>query len=54
MDVAFHERLRQGFLEIARQYPARCVLIDAARSEDEVHAQIIAAVRERMALPSAP
>ena len=54
MDVAFHERLRQGFLEIARQDPARCVVIDAARSEDEVHAQIIAAVRERMALPSAP
>jgi len=53
MDVAFHERLRQGFLEIARQEPARCVVIDAARSEDEVHAQIIAAVRERMALPSA-
>ena len=53
MDVAFHERLRQGFLEIARQDPARCVVIDAARSEDEVHAQIIAAVRARMALPSA-
>jgi len=53
MDVAFHERLRQGFLEIARQEPGRCVVIDAARSEDEVHAQIIAAVRERMALPSA-
>lgn len=54
MDVAFHERLRQGFLEIARREPARCVVIDAARSEDEVHAQIIAAVRDRMALPSAP
>ncbi len=54
MDVAFHERLRQGFLEIAGRDPARCVVIDAARGEDEVHAQIIAAVRERMALPSAP
>ncbi|MEN8197114.1 MAG: dTMP kinase [Pseudomonadota bacterium] len=54
MDVAFHERLRQGFLEIAGRDPARCVVVDAARGEDEVHAQIIAAVRERMALPSAP
>jgi dTMP kinase len=53
MDVAFHERLRQGFLEIAGRDPARCVVVDAARGEDEVHAQIIAAVRERMALPSA-
>jgi dTMP kinase len=54
MDVAFHERLRQGFLEIAGRDPARCVVIDAARGEDKVHAQIIAAVRERMELPSAP
>jgi dTMP kinase len=53
MDVAFHQRLRQGFLEIARRDPARCVVIDAARDEDGVHAQIIAAVRERVALPSA-
>ncbi len=53
MDVVFHERLRQGFLEIARREPDRCAVIDAARSEDEVHAQIIAAVRERLALPSA-
>jgi dTMP kinase len=53
MDTAFHERLRQGFLEIARREPARCVVIDAARGEDEVHGQIIAAVRARMALPSA-
>lgn len=52
MDVAFHKRLRQGFLEIAALDPARCVVIDAARGEDEVHGQIIAAVRERMALPS--
>lgn len=52
MDVAFHERLRQGFLEIARRNSARCVVIDATRSEDEVHAQITAAVRARLALPS--
>jgi len=54
MDRAFHERLRQGFLEIARAEPERCMVIDAAQSEDQVHAQIIAAVRARLALPSAP
>lgn len=53
MDVAFHERLRQGFLEIAGQDPGRCVVIDASPDEDEVFQQIIAAVRDRMALPSA-
>ena len=51
MDAAFHERLRQGFLEIARQEPDRCAIIDAARGKDEVHAQIIAAVSERLRLP---
>jgi dTMP kinase len=54
MDKAFHERLRQGFLEIARAEPGRCAVIDASLGEDDVHRQIMAAVRERLALPSAP
>lgn len=54
MDTAFHERLRQGFLEIARREPARCAVIDAAQGEDEVHRQIMAAVEGRLALPSKP
>lgn len=53
MDRAFHERLRQGFLEIARREPERCTVIDATQSEGRVHDQIIAAVRERLGLPSA-
>ena len=28
MDIAFHERLRQGFLEIAARNPERCAIID--------------------------
>lgn len=54
MDRDFHERLRQGFLEIARTEPDRCAVIDASLGEDEVHEQIMAAVRARLALPSAP
>lgn len=54
MDLDFHERLRQGFLEIARTEPERCAVIDASLGEDEVHEQIMAAVRARLALPSAP
>jgi dTMP kinase len=34
--LAFHRRLRAGFLEIARAEPRRCVIIDAARPKDEV------------------
>lgn len=34
--VAFHQRLREGFLEIARAEPARCAVLDAAQSPDQV------------------
>ncbi|MDH3229229.1 MAG: dTMP kinase [Alphaproteobacteria bacterium] len=54
MDRDFHERLRQGFLEIARKEPERCAVIDAAPDEDAVHAAIIAAVGERLAISAAP
>jgi dTMP kinase len=45
---AFHERLRQAFLEIARAEPRRCAVIDAARSPDEVEALIWSAVDSRL------
>lgn len=48
MDPAFHERLRQGFLEIARQEPARCAVIDASADEAAVAAAIAAAVTARL------
>jgi dTMP kinase len=44
----FHERVRQGFLEIARREPQRCVVIDATRDAGAVDAAIFAAVRERL------
>ena len=39
MGVAFHEKLRAGFLEIARAEPKRCVVVDATRSVDAVLAE---------------
>jgi dTMP kinase len=47
--LAFHERLRQGFLAIARAEPERCVVIDAAATPDAVEAAVWAAVDERLA-----
>ena len=44
----FHERLRRGFLEIARTEPQRCVLIDAAADIAAVQQAIRAAVRTRL------
>jgi dTMP kinase len=48
MDQAFHERLRQGFLDIARAAPGRCVVIDAQGDVDTVQQAVLRAVRERL------
>ena len=48
MDEGFHERLRQGFLEIARLEPDRCVVIDASRNAEAVAADLWTAVEKRL------
>ena len=50
MNAAFHQDLRQEFLEIARAEPWRCVVIDASRPADVVAEDIWAAVTERLGL----
>ncbi len=51
MDMAFHERLRAGFLAIAENEPERCVVIDAGAGIDGVAGAIRDAVTDRLALP---
>ncbi len=46
-DVAFHERLRDAFRDIARQNPERCVVIDATQPMDAVEAEIWKVVEAR-------
>ena len=48
LDVAFHERLRQGFRQIAADNPERCLVIDAAGDEGSVHRAMFAAVAARL------
>lgn len=36
MDLSFHEKLRAGFLDIAKNQPQRCRVIDAARDLDAI------------------
>jgi dTMP kinase len=50
MGVDFQKRLRQGFLDIARAEPKRCVVINAARAVDDIHAEIIGIVSARLSL----
>jgi dTMP kinase len=45
--VEFFERVRAGYLARASAEPARIAVIDAARSEDEVAAQIIGTLEAR-------
>ena len=48
--LAFHQRLRDAFLAIARDEPGRCALIDAGGTLDEVAAQVWSTVAERLDL----
>ena len=41
MDLSFHENLRNAYLDIAKQEPNRCVVIDATQSPEEIHKQIV-------------
>jgi dTMP kinase len=46
----YHERVRQGFLAIARAEPARCVVIDGRQAEDAVAEAVRSAVAGRFGL----
>ena len=48
MGADFHERLRRRFLDIARQEPRRCVVVDAAATAEAVQAAIVAAVGQQL------
>jgi dTMP kinase len=45
-DLAFHQRVRAGFLELARQEPARFRVVDSSRRLDAVAPDVIAAAVE--------
>jgi len=48
MDLSFHENLRQAFLDIAKNEPNRCVVIDATPTPEVIHQQIIEIVEKRL------
>jgi dTMP kinase len=47
-DPQFHERLRAGYLAIAKAEPQRCVLIDGADAPDAIAAEIWGHVERRL------
>lgn len=50
MDRSFHQRLRDGFLEIARQDPARCRVVPADRPIDAVATSLREIVAQHFAI----
>jgi len=48
--LEFHERVRQGYLTLARAEPDRWAIVDAARATEEVQKEIRARVAERLAI----
>jgi dTMP kinase len=52
--LAFHEKLRQGFLALAAQEPDRCVVVDASAPKEVVAEQIWKTVTKRLDPATAP
>ncbi len=48
LNIEFHNRLREGFLTIARKDPERCAIIDAAMSANDITREIYDIVVKRL------
>jgi dTMP kinase len=52
-NVEFHQKLRQAYLAIAAEEPARCVVVDASGAKEDVAKSIWDAVKSRLEPPAA-
>jgi dTMP kinase len=43
-DMAFHQKVADAYLHLAREYPSRFTVVDASGSVEQVHAQIRTAI----------
>ena len=48
MDLSFHKNLRNAFLDIAKNEPSRCAIINANQTPEQVHADIVNVISERL------
>ncbi|MDF2724670.1 MAG: thymidylate kinase [Paenibacillus sp.] len=46
--LSFHNRVREGYLQLLERFPGRMVRVDADRSADEVERDLIAAMTARL------
>lgn len=45
----FHDKVKAAYLQLAKRFPARFVVVDAARPKSEVHAEIVSVYERRAA-----
>lgn len=50
---SFHERVREGFLSLARAYPDRITVLDASRSKEVVQADAEKVIAQKLGWPYA-
>jgi len=48
LDISFHEKLRQGFLSIAKDNPERCITYDASKDLDAIADKIFEATKKKI------
>ncbi|MBR1948915.1 MAG: dTMP kinase [Alphaproteobacteria bacterium] len=49
-EFEFHQNLRKGFLEIAKEEPQRCVVLNANKSIEELHNDIVKVINQKLGL----
>jgi dTMP kinase len=49
--IEFHERVRQGYLELAKRWPERFRVVDGSRSSEEVEEDVWKLVKEKLDIP---
>ncbi len=49
-ELKFHERVREGYLDLQKRYNERIVIIDATGSVEEIGSSILSVLKERLGL----
>ena len=49
--IKFHEKVYEGYLELAKENPERFAVIDASGTKEETHAKIVAALKAKGIIP---
>ncbi len=53
-NLAFHRRVREGFLAIAHQESSRCIVIDASQKLEDIHRQMVDTLNQYYKLKLSP